>query len=155
MSGDEVDEWSTLDELLGMEAMAVQPAGDGGIGRLAFYGRCSTEDNQDPRTSKAWQVGEAARFVEPLGGEIVEEFFGIGQSRSLPWERRGRASDVLRALKNPDRGWDGLVVGEATRCWFSNQFSLTWPKFDRYGVSLWYRVWVVGSIRRARCTTWR
>lgn len=30
-----------------------------------------------------------------------------------------------------------MVVGEATRCWFSNQFSLTWPKFDRYGVSLW------------------
>jgi hypothetical protein len=28
-------------------------------------------------------------------------------------------------------------VGEATRCWFGNQFSLTWPKFDRYGVSLW------------------
>ncbi|WP_346277778.1 recombinase family protein [Pseudonocardia sp.] len=29
------------------------------------------------------------------------------------------------------------MVGEATRCWFGNQFSLTWPKFDRYGASLW------------------
>ncbi|TCC33229.1 recombinase family protein [Kribbella speibonae] len=119
-----------------MEALADQPEG-GGIGRLAFYGRCSTEDNQDPATSKAWQLGEAERFVEPLGGEVVEEFFDIGQSRSLPWERREQANEVLQALKNPDRGWQGLVVGEATRCWFSNQFSLTWPKFDRYGVSLW------------------
>ncbi|MGW6194828.1 recombinase family protein [Kribbella sp. NPDC055110] len=130
------DEWATLDELLGMEALADQPD-DGGIGRLAFYGRCSTEDNQDPATSKAWQLGEAERFVEPLGGEVVQEFFDIGQSRSLPWERREQANEVLQALKNPDRGWQGLVVGEATRCWFSNQFSLTWPKFDRYGVSLW------------------
>ncbi|MEV0799923.1 recombinase family protein [Kribbella sp. NPDC050281] len=137
MSDDGRDEWATLDELLGMEALADKPVGGEGIGRLAFYGRCSTEDNQDPRTSKAWQVGEATRFVEPLGGVIVEEFFDIGQSRSLPWERRDEASRVLRALKDPARGWDGLVVGEATRCWFSNQFSLTWPKFDRYGVSLW------------------
>ncbi|GAA0946545.1 recombinase family protein [Kribbella koreensis] len=137
MSGDGAEAWGTLDELLGMEALAADAGNAGGVGRLAFYGRCSTEDNQDPATSKAWQVGEAARFVEPLGGEIVEEFFDIGQSRSLPWERRGEANRVLQALKDPGRGWDGLVVGEATRCWFSNQFSLTWPKFDRYGVSLW------------------
>ncbi|MEV8371129.1 recombinase family protein [Kribbella sp. NPDC056861] len=137
MSGDAVGAWATLDELLGMEALVADGAAGNGVGRLAFYGRCSTEDNQDPATSKAWQVGEAARFVEPLGGEIVEEFFDIGQSRSLPWERRYEANRVLQALKDPERGWDGLVVGEATRCWFSNQFSLTWPKFDRYGVSLW------------------
>ncbi|WP_327635121.1 recombinase family protein [Kribbella sp. NBC_00482] len=137
MSESGLDEWATLDELLGMEALAAQPTVGDGIGRLAFYGRCSTEDNQDPATSKAWQMGEAARFVEPMGGEIVAEYFDIGQSRSLPWERRDQANEVLRALKDPDRGWGGLVVGEATRCWFSNQFSLTWPKFDRYGVSLW------------------
>ena len=106
-------------------------------GGLPSMGGVSTEDNQDPATSKAWQVGEAARFVEPLGGEIVEEFFDIGQSRSLPWERRDESNRVLQALKNPERGWEGLVVGEATRCWFGNQFSLTWPKFERYGVSLW------------------
>lgn len=105
------DEWATLDELLGMEALADQPRDEGGIGRLAFYGRCSTEDNQDPATSKAWQLGEAERFVEPLGGEVVEEFFDIGQSRSLPWERRTEANEVLRALKNPQRGWDRMVVG--------------------------------------------
>ena len=67
---------------------------------------------------------------------IVEKFFDIGQSRSLPWERRDEANRALQALKNPSRGWDGLPVGQATRRWFGNQFSLTWPKFDRYGVSL-------------------
>ena len=155
MSGDELGEWATLDELLGMEAMAAQPAGGGGIGRLAFYGRCSTEDNQDPRTSLAWQLGEADRFVGPLGGEIVEEFFDVGQSRSLPWERRGEAGRLLQELKNPQRGWDGLVVGEATRCWYSNQFSLTWPKFIGMASLCGSRVSVGGSIPRTRCTTWR
>jgi hypothetical protein len=137
LSGDGAGAWATLDDLLGMEALAVDAGSAGGVGRLAVLWPLSTEDNQDPATSKAWQMGEAARFVEPLGGEIVEEFFDIGQSRSLPWERRAEANRTLQALKHPERGWDGLVVGEATGCWFSNQFSLTWPKFDRYGVSLW------------------
>jgi hypothetical protein len=110
VSGDRQDEWATLDELLGMEALAARPIAGDGIGRLAFYGRCSTKDNQDPKSSLAWQLSEAARFVEPLGGQIVEEFFDIGQSRSLPWERRDEASQVLQELKNPRRGWDGLVV---------------------------------------------
>jgi len=131
------DAWATLDELLGLEAAAEIEGTGEGIGSLAFYGRCSTEDNQDPRTSLAWQLGEATRFVEPLGGKIVTEYFDIGQSRSLPWERRQQGSEILAALKNPNRGWDGVVVGEATRCWYANQFSLTWPKFERYGVSLW------------------
>lgn len=97
MSGDGAGAWATLDELLGMEALMDDAGAKGDVARLAFYGRCSTEDNQDPATSKAWQVGEAARFVEPLGGEIVEEFFDIGQSRSLPWERRGEANRLLQA----------------------------------------------------------
>ncbi|MBK0869888.1 recombinase family protein [Saccharopolyspora sp. HNM0986] len=33
----------------------------------------------------------------------------------------------LSALKNPDRGWNAVVVGEGTRCWFGNQFSLIAP----------------------------
>src|SRR5918999_3698748 len=36
------------------------------IGPVAFYGRCSTEDNQDPETSHAWQLSNAQKFVEPL-----------------------------------------------------------------------------------------
>lgn len=128
------DPWATLDELLGVEV--ADPA-DEGIGPVAFYGRCSTEDNQDPETSHAWQLGNARKFVEPLGGSTVREFFDVGHSRSVPWERRPEASRLLAALKDPDRGWNAIVVGEGTRCWFGNQFSLIAPKFAAYGVDLW------------------
>ena len=30
-----------------------------------------------------------------------------------------------------------MVVGEGTRCWFGNQFSLIAPRFAAYGVELW------------------
>ncbi|WP_327635292.1 hypothetical protein OHB24_35590 [Kribbella sp. NBC_00482] len=53
----------------------------------------------------------------------------------MPWERSDEASQAVQELKNPGRGWDGLVVGQATKCWYGNQFSLTWPNFHRYGVS--------------------
>ena len=128
------DPWATLDELLGIEIAA--PV-EQGIGPVAFYGRCSTEDNQDPTTSLGWQLGNARKFIEPLGGVVAEEFFDIGQSRSVPWERRHEASRLLAALKRPDRGWSALVVGEGTRCWFGNQFSLIAPRFAAYGVELW------------------
>ncbi|MEU4746054.1 recombinase family protein, partial [Actinosynnema sp. NPDC023658] len=108
-----------------------------GIGPVAVYGRCSTEDNQDPETSRGWQFGNARKFVEPLGGVVAEEFFDVGQSRSVPWERREEAARLLAALKNPYRGWNAVVVGEGTRCWFGNQFSLVAPKFAAYGVDLW------------------
>ncbi|WP_091297748.1 recombinase family protein [Amycolatopsis xylanica] len=128
------DPWSTLDEMLGLQ---VADPVDDGIGALAVYGRCSTEDNQDPETSRGWQVGNARKFVEPLGGQIVTEFFDVGQSRSVPWERRTEAGRLLAELKNPRRGWNAVVVGEGTRCWFGNQFSLIAPRFAAYGVDLW------------------
>ncbi|WP_414637411.1 recombinase family protein [Amycolatopsis sp.] len=102
-----------------------------------FHGRCSTEENQDPETSHGWQLSNAQKFVEPLGGVVAAEFFDIGQSRSVPWERRGEAARLLAALKDSRRGWSAVVVGEGTRCWFGNQFSLIAPKFAAYGVDLW------------------
>ena len=76
---DEVDEWATLDEVLGVESIDLP---ENSLGPLAFYGRCSTEDNQDPETSLGWQLGNASKFVEPLGGVVVAEYFDVGQSRS-------------------------------------------------------------------------
>jgi hypothetical protein len=72
--------------------------------------------------------------VRPLGGVIVAEFFDIGQSRSVPWERRNAASRLPSELRNRDRGWTGLVVGEGTRCWFGNQF---FTDCTAYGLDLW------------------
>ncbi|WP_436498177.1 recombinase family protein [Actinokineospora sp. HUAS TT18] len=129
------DPWATLDDLMGIEIE--ETALDLGIGPIAFYGRCSTEDNQDPETSHGWQLGNARKFVEPLGGSVVAEFFDIGQSRSVPWNRRTEASRLLADLKDPRRTWSAVVVGEGTRCWFGNQFSLIAPRFEAYGVDLW------------------
>jgi DNA invertase Pin-like site-specific DNA recombinase len=128
------DPWATLDEIMGMQ---VVDEIDDGIGPLAFFGRCSTEDNQDPKTSHDWQIANARHVVEPRGGEIVADFFDIGFSRSVPWERRPESARLLAELKRPDRGWSGVVVGEGTRCWYGNQFSLIAPKFAAYGVDLW------------------
>jgi DNA invertase Pin-like site-specific DNA recombinase len=128
------DPWATLDDLLGVEVVETV---DEGVGPVALYARCSTEDNQDPETSRGWQFGNARKFVEPLGAVVIAEFFDVGQSRSVPWERREDANRLLAALKNPNRGWNAVVVGEGTRCWFGNQFSLIAPKFEAYGVELW------------------
>ena len=107
---DQPSPWATLDDLLGIEVAADPKEG---IGALAAYGRCSTEDNQDPETSRGWQFGNARKFVAPFGGTVVAEFFDMGQSRSVPWERRRDAARLLAALKDPHREWTGVVVGRA------------------------------------------
>jgi DNA invertase Pin-like site-specific DNA recombinase len=105
--------------------------------RFAFYGRVSTEDQQDPTSSKQWQMSRATSLIEPHGGKIVTEFFDIGQSRSLPWKRRPESLALLDAMKRKDRGFDAVVVGEPARAFSGNQFSLTFPVFTHYGVELW------------------
>jgi DNA invertase Pin-like site-specific DNA recombinase len=105
--------------------------------RFAFYGRVSTEDRQDPASSRAWQQKRAVDLIEPHGGQIVVEYFDIGQSRSLPWQRRPEASRLLQALSDHQRGFDGVVIGEPQRAFSGSQFSLTFPLFVHHGVSLW------------------
>lgn len=128
----ETNEWAVLDELLGLEPEDVDVSSGQ---RFAFYGRCSTEDNQDPETSYRWQRGNAEKFVGEAA--IVESYFDVGQSRSVPWHRREHGARLLADLKNPARGWSAIVVGEGTRCWFGNQFSLIAPRIEAHGVQVW------------------
>ncbi|MEV7231258.1 recombinase family protein [Polymorphospora sp. NPDC051019] len=105
--------------------------------RFAFYGRVSTEDQQDPVASRNWQLTRATSLIEPAGGIIVADFFDVGLSRSLPWKRRHHAARLLDALANPSRGFDAVVIGEPQRAFYGNQYSLTMPVFSHYGVGLW------------------
>ncbi|MBO2451619.1 recombinase family protein [Actinomadura barringtoniae] len=105
--------------------------------RFAFYGRVSTEDKQDPAASKAWQLRRALALIEACGGQIVTEYFDVDKSRSIPWVRRPQASALLNALKNPNRGFDAVVIGEPHRAFYGGQYGLTFPIFDHYGVPLW------------------
>jgi site-specific DNA recombinase len=75
----------------------------GGGMRFAFYGRVSTEDWQDPVTSRVRQYAQAAALVAGRG-RITAEFFDAGQSWELPWPRRPQAAALVAALADPERG---------------------------------------------------
>jgi site-specific DNA recombinase len=107
----------------------------GGL-RFAFYGRVSTEDYQDPVTSRARQRDRAAALVAGFG-LIVVEFFDVGQSRELSWARRPQAAPLLAALADPDRGFDAIVIGEYERAFYGSQYAAMAPLFEHYGVQLW------------------
>lgn len=104
--------------------------------RFAFYGRVSTEDHQDPKASKAWQL-QRARATIAGAGRIVTEFFDVGYTRVLPWQRRPQAARLIEALSVPDRGFDAIVVGSHERAFFGNQYTLMAPLFVHHGVQLW------------------
>jgi site-specific DNA recombinase len=114
--------------------MAEAP-GRGGL-RFAFYGRVSTEDYQDPVTSRARQRDQAGTLVAGHG-QIVAEFFDIGQSRVLAWARRPQAAALVAALADPGRGWDAVVIGEYERAFCGSQYASMAPLFEHYGIQLW------------------
>jgi site-specific DNA recombinase len=133
---------------------AVRPAGAGGLvawaeesGRRAggpargglrfvFYGRVSTEDWQDPVTSRARQREQAEALVRGHG-VIVAEFFDAGQSRTVAWGRRPQAAALIAQLADSGRGWDAIVIGEYERAFYGSQYAAMAPLFVHYGVQLW------------------
>jgi site-specific DNA recombinase len=68
---------------------------------------------------------------------IVTEFFDVDKSRSIPWQHRPQATRLLAELKNPNHEFDAVVVGEPHRAFYGNQYGLTFPLFEHYGVPLW------------------
>ncbi len=109
--------------------------GRGGV-RFVFYGRVSTEDWQDPVTSRARQREQAGALVRGHG-VIVAEFFDAGQSRTVAWGRRPEAARLVAQLADPGRGWDAIVVGEYERAFYGSQYAAMTPLFEHYGVQLW------------------
>ena len=59
--------------------------------RFVFYGRVSTEDWQGPVTSRARQRERAGALVRGHG-QIVAEFFDVGQTRKLAWACRPQSA---------------------------------------------------------------
>jgi site-specific DNA recombinase len=104
--------------------------------RFAFYGRTSTADYQDPASSRAWQV-EIAKSVVAERGEVVVEFFDVGWSREVVWERRPRAAALLAAARDPQRPFDAVVVGEFERAFSARQFLLVAETLARHGIQVW------------------
>ena len=104
--------------------------------RFAFYGRTSTEEFQDPVTSRAWQR-EVAEAVIAGHGVIIAEFFDVGCSRRVAWERRPQAAALLAARADPDRWFDAVVVGEFERAFTDRQFQQVAELLARHGVQVW------------------
>ena len=115
--------------------------------RFAFYGRVSTEDYQDPVTSRARQLGQAGALVAGHG-QIVAHFFDAGESRMVAWARRPQAAALAAALADPDRGWDAIVIGEYERAFYGSQYAAMAPLSGHYGVQLWMPEAAAGSVTR-------
>ena len=107
----------------------------GGL-RFAFYWRVSTEDHQDPVTSRGWQLRRALATIAGEG-RIVVEFSDVGLSRTVSPFLRPGSSALLEALADADRGFDAVVIGSHERAFSGNQYSLVAPLLARHGVQLW------------------
>ena len=127
------------DDLVAWAARSGRPQARGPVRgglRFVFYGRVSTEDWQDPVTSRARQREQAGALVRGHG-VIVAEFFDAGQSRTVAWGRRPEAAALVALLADPGRGWDAIVIGEYERAFYGSQYAAMAPLFEHYGVQLW------------------
>ncbi|WP_157432772.1 MULTISPECIES: recombinase family protein [unclassified Actinoplanes] len=101
-----------------------------------FLGRMSTDDRQDPVSSRAWQR-EAVGWLIAGRGRIVAEYFDVGVSRSAPWRDRPQAAALLAEAARPDRRFDAVVVAEFERAFSGSQARPIIAELNAYGVQVW------------------
>lgn len=132
------DPWAEYDAVTGRDQATDVEASPR---RFAFYGRVSTEDHQDPETSRQWQLKEARNLLDLHcpGAVIVAEYFDIGYSRALVWSQRPEAQRLLDDMDAPDRSWDAVVVGEGKRCFYGSQFSDVGPMLVDRSIPLYVK----------------
>jgi DNA invertase Pin-like site-specific DNA recombinase len=70
-------------------------------------------------------------------GMIVAEFFDVGCSRQVPWERRSEAAALLEQVRSADRLFDAVVVGEFERAFTDRQFEHVALVLQPFGVGVW------------------
>ncbi|RKT55579.1 resolvase-like protein [Saccharothrix australiensis] len=107
----------------------------GGL-RFAFYGRTSTTEHQDPVTSRAWQL-EVAQELVAGHGTMTATFFDAGRSRRDRWRDRPQAAELLAAVRDRDRGFDAIVMGEYERGLAGDQLERLLALFRRHRVQVW------------------
>ncbi|GAA1289278.1 recombinase family protein [Saccharothrix xinjiangensis] len=127
-------EWIAAMVPPGIPAMDATPVGSL---RFLFYGRASTREHQDPRTSRAWQL-DVSRRLTGGHGRFVGEYFEVGCSRQVPWHLRPRAAAMLRYIAANADQVDAVVVGEYERAFLDGaQVRELRAVLERYGVQLW------------------
>ena len=97
--------------------------------RVAFLGRTSTEDQQDPRQSMMRQLGNSKTAI-PESWVIVAHFYDVesgrmeldqrGQSRDyerfdIPIARDGGVADLLDEAAHPGRRFDVVICESVSR----------------------------------------
>jgi site-specific DNA recombinase len=97
--------------------------------RLAWWGRVSTEDQQDPTLSLPRQLHNS-RLALPTGALIVAHYYDVESGRKdlalrgyshaherfdIPIPRDGGIQDLLSESKNPDRRFDAVICESIER----------------------------------------
>ncbi|WP_052684912.1 recombinase family protein [Lentzea aerocolonigenes] len=114
---------------------SVVPSVDHGV-RFAFYGRMSTSEFQDPRTSRAWQRAISDELIDGIG-MVAVEFFDVGRSRRWSWSDRPQAAALLAEAASPGRRFDAVVVGEYERAFHGDQFREIVTQLNALGIEVW------------------
>jgi hypothetical protein len=103
--------------------------------RFAFYGRVSTQDYQDPVSSRRWQFDFATELVAGRG-RVVAHFFDIGYSREVAWTGRPEATQLRP--RSPTRTAASTPSWSAsTRAYYGSQAIHLAPLLAEHGVQLW------------------
>ena len=79
---------------------------------FAFYGQAITIGRRAARPIHAQQLADATARVSRHDGTIIADYFDVYPDRLRAWRHRRQAARLLKAIEDPNRTFDALVIGD-------------------------------------------
>jgi hypothetical protein len=105
--------------------------------KFAFYGQAITTERRTARPIHVQQRADATDRVARHGGQIVADYFDVYPDGRRAWQHRRQAHQLLRAIEDPKRGFDAVVIGDTASALTPAEYDDLLALCGEYGVQLW------------------
>ena len=105
---------------------------------FAFYGQAIIKNGRRGASLiRAQQLAHANTRIARHGGQIVADYFDVYPDRLWSWRHRRQAHLLLRAIADPQRSFDAVVIGNTDTALTALQYDDLLELCTQHGVHLW------------------
>jgi hypothetical protein len=104
---------------------------------FAFYGQAIMTSRMAARPIRAQQLADATTRAAHHDGTIVANYFDVYPDRHRALWHRRQATQMLRAIEDPQRSFDAIIIGDTASTLTPAVYDSLLTLCSQHGVQLW------------------